>query len=761
MYKTLILFTFLGTALLSVLPTSATPPPRQPKKTPPAPIISYSYQNVESILQRSCVGCHNAKSPASGLDVSTYEALIKGGNGGATIVPGSSTNSLLYKYLIGKMQPIMPMGGSLKPSETAIIKRWIDSGAFASRARKAAAETAMGFGKVDTNIAPPVTALAFSSDNKTLLVGTYRQVQCWDISTGKRTRILLGPSESVYALAVSPDGKMLAVGGGVPTLFGETLLYDLKTGKISRTLKEHKDIVFGVDFTPDGKSLITASGDKTLRIWSLATGESQKPMKEHADSVYAVRCTKDGSRFISTGVDRSIKVWDVATRKPLFSFTGIIHGDTAYTLAFSPDGARMLSASGDHSAKLWTLGSDSEHSREFRKMELHSKAVHSAVYSADGMFIATASADRTVNLWSGLDGGWLRTLEGAKDWVYAVVFTPDNQHVIAGAYDGELRIWRVADGLPEARFSTLPSTTRLTSLYPSRTTPKKEQKLHEPIKVADGFAFPEGPAYDGKGNVFVSNCNADYVSKLDVSGKSLAFKHADDRFTFEKTNGMTFYQDGSLFVCDFGRNAILLIRPDGTTEMYADKWEDKGFKGPNDLAFDPEGNLYFSDPAGSDAKNSIGCVYRVAKGTRRVAKVAEGMAFPNGVAFSADAKYLYIAESYTFRILRAKVKPDGTLEKPELFCQMPKDHVPDGMNFDQAGNLYVATVGPGLVTIIDKEGKITRTIKLPGTDVTNVEFAGKDLKTLYITEAQKGEVYKLNTEIGGLPLFRAPQNEAK
>ena len=81
--------------------------------------------------------------------------------------------------------------------------------------------------------------------------------------------------------------------------------------------------------------------------------------------------------------------------------------------------------------------------------------------------------------------------------------------------------------------------------------------------------------------------------------------------------------------------------------------------------------------------------------------------------------------------------------------------------FDLAGVLYVATYGAGLVTVMDPEGRIIRTVKLPGTDVTNVEFSGKDLKTLYITEAQKGEVFKMEVEIGGLPLFRAPKNEVQ
>jgi sugar lactone lactonase YvrE len=63
--------------------------------------------------------------------------------------------------------------------------------------------------------------------------------------------------------------------------------------------------------------------------------------------------------------------------------------------------------------------------------------------------------------------------------------------------------------------------------------------------------------------------------------------------------------------------------------------------------------------------------------------------------------------------------------------------------------------------VIAPEGKVARTISLPGSDVTNVEFGGKDMKTLYITEAKTGALYTTEVAIGGLPLFRAPQNEVK
>ena len=645
-----------------------------------------------------------------------------------------------------------------------------------------------GMAKADAvlpTVAPPVTALACAPNSAVVAVGTYRQIQLWNTATGRKTDVLAGMPENVSALAFSPDGRILAAGGGVPTVRGEVRLYNVASGRQIGLLTGHTDMVYALAFTPDGGRLITASGDKTLRLWNWRSGVTLHVLKDHADSVYGVACSPDGKRLASTGVDRSIKIWEATSGKPLFTFTGRAHNDTAYALAFSPDGKLLLSAGGDKLAKLWTVGADADNTLEFRRLPGHAKAVHAAVFSPDGLMIATGGADGAVNLWSGAGGGWLRELHGANDWIYAVCFTSDNRHVMAGTYDGQILLWRTSDGVLENTFSTRPGSTRydaplavsghpnltLSALKPAMlpatpagaipTLQKNGEPHYMPVVAAEGFAFPEGPAYDGKGNLAVSNCNSDHIDKVSAEGRAIQFKADPNKFTLEKTNGLAFHEDGSLYACDFGRNAILQIFPDGRTEIVADKCGETGFKGPNDLAFDPEGNLYFTDPAGSDVQHPIGCVYRIARGTRKVTRVADGMAFPNGLAFSADGKTLYLAESSRFRILKAAVKPDGSLETPQLFCQLPDKHTPDGINFDQAGNLYVATVGPGLVTILDKIGKIARTVKIPGTDVTNLEFGGKDLRTLYVTEAQKGIVYKMQVETGGLPLFRAPNNTVK
>lgn len=267
-------------------------------------------------------------------------------------------------------------------------------------------------------------------------------------------------------------------------------------------------------------------------------------------------------------------------------------------------------------------------------------------------------------------------------------------------------------------------------------------------KVVAGLNFPEGPAWDGQGTLYVSNCYGGWIARVRDAKTDTFLTAANSPFTFRKTNGLTVAKDGAIFACDFGIGAILAISPEGKTLVYASGYQELPFNRPNDLTFDRHGNLYFTDPLSYDPENPDGRIFRVDASTGTVLLAASGLTFPNGLGFSADGQILYVCESARQRIIRFQVQPDGLLKYQDVFVELPGGD-PDGMNFDQAGNLYVAHFGGGIVYVIAPDGKIKQKIAAPGKKPTNVEFGGSDLKTLYLTEVETNALYRLQVPIPG------------
>jgi len=277
-------------------------------------------------------------------------------------------------------------------------------------------------------------------------------------------------------------------------------------------------------------------------------------------------------------------------------------------------------------------------------------------------------------------------------------------------------------------------------------------------KVVGGLNFPEGPAWDGNGNLYVSSCYRGYITKITKDSSSTFLKASNEPFTLKQTNGLTFDRYGNLYACDYGIGAILKISVDGKTELYASGYNGEKFNRPNDLAFDPNGNLYFTDPKSYDKNKPDGIVYRIDNKTKDVTIAADSIAYSNGIAFSSDAKNVFVCESAEHRILKFEINDDGTFTNRKVFATIP-DGDPDGIAFDIEENLYVANFGSGRIYILNPDGSIKTFFKAPGKKPSNVEFADKDLRTLYITEDETNAVYKTRVEIPGLCLFNSPKNK--
>src|SRR5690606_33860472 len=272
--------------------------------------------------------------------------------------------------------------------------------------------------------------------------------------------------------------------------------------------------------------------------------------------------------------------------------------------------------------------------------------------------------------------------------------------------------------------------------------------------IAGNLQFPEGPAWNGN-DLYVSSCYGVFISKINDDNVSVFLDSTQQPFKLKQTNGLTFNKHGELFACDYGIGAILKITTEGESEIYASGYNGIKFNRPNDLAFDNKGNLYFTDPKSYGKDKPDGRVFRIDNDTRNVILIADSLCFPNGIAFSADCKNLFVCESAQNRILKFDVDEKGNVNNKSVFVDLPGGD-PDGIAFDVEENLYAAHFGSGTIFIISPDGTIKEEIKAPGKKPSNIEFGGTDMKTLFITEDETNSVYKTSVKTAGLKLLSSP-----
>jgi gluconolactonase len=265
--------------------------------------------------------------------------------------------------------------------------------------------------------------------------------------------------------------------------------------------------------------------------------------------------------------------------------------------------------------------------------------------------------------------------------------------------------------------------------------------------LVGGYDSPEGPAFAPDGALFFVNWLSSSIVRLPVGGR------AEEWFnTGGIPAGLAFHRDGSLYVADEGDAIHGVTRIDRSREsrLVVSQHVGRPLNGANDLVFDADGVLYFSDPWRSSLDNPIGGFYRLFP-DGQIEQLDSGLAFPNGVA--VDASYVYLAETGPNRLLRYARRSDGSIGPREQWCQLDGPSGPDGMAFDAEGNLYVAHFGAGRVEVVDQGGRVFDQIPVPGRKPTNVAFGGPDNRTLVVTEVETASLYHARALVPGAPLW--------
>jgi gluconolactonase len=296
--------------------------------------------------------------------------------------------------------------------------------------------------------------------------------------------------------------------------------------------------------------------------------------------------------------------------------------------------------------------------------------------------------------------------------------------------------------------------------------------------VATGFdRWTEGPVWTREGSLLFAEIPANNIIQW-IPGKGASvFLHPSGyqglepfKGTEPGSNGMTLDADGRVTVAGHAGRTVWRMEsvdPKAKITVLADSYQGKKLNSPNDLVYKSDGSLYFTDPpyglptqSDDDPQKElqVNGVYRI-QGARqhrpgapperdKLQLIIKDLARPNGLAFSPDERFLYVAESGRRQWMRYRVQPDGSVIEGILFLDAstePADGGPDGLRVDKKGNIYGS--GPGGVWVISPEGKHIGTIKVPER-VSNVAWGDKDGKTLYITASTS--VYRVKLRIPGI-----------
>jgi gluconolactonase len=297
-------------------------------------------------------------------------------------------------------------------------------------------------------------------------------------------------------------------------------------------------------------------------------------------------------------------------------------------------------------------------------------------------------------------------------------------------------------------------------------------------EIASGFCFPEGPVAMPDGSVVLVEIERQTVSRVHPDGRIEVIAR-----TGGGPNGAALGPDGALYICNNGGFAFRyehgLLRPIAQASDYTggrieridpgtaavttlyDRCGDYKLRGPNDIVFDAHGGFYFSDLGKTRARDRDhgGLYYALADGSH-ITEVAYPILTPNGVGLSPDGNTVYVAETETARLWAFDLTAPGIARKQpfpsphggRLVIGLGGFQRLDSLALESSGNICVATLVSGCISVISPDGQLLRQIPTGDPMTTNICFGGPGLRTAYVTLSGTGRLVSFDWPEPGLSL---------
>jgi len=296
-------------------------------------------------------------------------------------------------------------------------------------------------------------------------------------------------------------------------------------------------------------------------------------------------------------------------------------------------------------------------------------------------------------------------------------------------------------------------------------------------EITSGLGFPEGPVWMPDGTVCVTELKGGRVTRVHPDGRKETVAEPGG-----SPNGLAIGPDGALYVCNSGGwdfieigdftipqtelpahhsgGRIERIDPaTGAVKVLYTECDGNPLIGPNDIVFDAHGGMWFTDHGRREGRvQHIGGIFYAQPDGSSIREVVFPSDSPNGIGLSPDGTRLYVAETHTGRVYAWNVTGPGEVETNAagatgaMICGLPGMQLFDSLGIDGDGNIVVATLVTGALTVISPGGEVLDQIPLGDPMVTNVCWGGDDLRTAYATLSATGRLVSLPWPRPGLKL---------
>ena len=293
-------------------------------------------------------------------------------------------------------------------------------------------------------------------------------------------------------------------------------------------------------------------------------------------------------------------------------------------------------------------------------------------------------------------------------------------------------------------------------------------------EIASGLQFPEGPVAMPDGSVLLVEIRRGTLSRVLPGGRVEVVAEPGGG-----PNGAAIGPDGRCYICNNGGFEWTEVNGDwypghqaadyaggrieavdlqtGAVQTLYTHCGGEPLKGPNDIVFDRHGGFYFTDLGKSRHRDmDHGGVYYARADGSLIRELLFPLATPNGIGLSPAGDRLYVALTTTCRLLGYDVVAPGEIRKvtdgEAMLAGCANFQMFDSLAVDGAGNICVATLINGGITIIPPEGGTPRHVPVPDPMTTNICFGGADLRTAYITASMSGRLLACEWETPGLAL---------